>query len=962
MKSSLPVFISFLLLLFSSNQIQAEFTLKPSATSDCEYSAENLLLPDLDNSCYPPYWHNTYEITHNSATFHWEDVYGASYYTVQWRYPGGSWHDLPGYCYQNWITVTNLQSCTAYEWRVRSHCGYGYTSNWCYPVSFTTLCYDCHPPAWLHCYNITGYTATWKWDGVYGADYYAIQWRYPGGSWYDLAGGPFYGTWVDVHHLHPCSTYEFRVKSYCHYAGWSNWCHPHVFSTPCHNACPVPTGLMTKDIGDTKATFKWSPVHGAHNYSIQIKDPWGNWYDVPGSPTAGIWITAYNLTPCKTYQWRIKANCGYYSSSQWSQPMTFTTTCGHGCYAPEWVYTNGVSSNSANLHWTPVVGAAYYVVEWRTPGGTWNQLQGGPWSGTTAVLTGLQSNTTYEWRVKAFCYTGHSSGWSAVTHFTTLGPSCGMPFFRYTLPITDSTATFNWTAVTGAVNYTVQIRLLNGQWQDVVGSPTTATSITATGLLPNTEYEWRMQVNCANGGHSVWQSPIRFITGTSPGCNTPSGLHSDQVTMNSVTLHWNAVQDAVTYSVEIRALPHGAWNPVAGSPVDTNLILVDGLSSFTTYEWRVRANCNGGNHSFWSAPVQFTITNAPACNPPGGLSVSSITETTATLSWSPVSGGQGYHVQTRLPNGVWVDHPGGIVADTFVLASGFTPNTTYEWRVRTKCDTVQFSHWTPPAMFTTTGSGPGNNECGTAMLLTVETSCVTTFASNINATPSDPPPAGGCWSNGYRDVWFKFTMPNVTNPTVTIRTSAGSLGNAVMEVYSGTDCSILSLIACEDNNDNGNGSSMPVINLTGSPNATIWVRVWGYDGATGTFTICVFNYISFNYTAIAEENAPEEGIIIEEVEEAVPFVEAHFRPELQLTPNPVSDQLNVEVLQPEGTQVIGLRIVDLSGKTAFTQKVERVDEDVFRTQVDVSDLQPGIYVLQVQTTKGMLAEKISVIR
>ena len=961
MKSSLPVFISFLLLFCTFYNVDLQ------ANPECNTTFETTECPDLsndpacneENPCYGPDWHHTSGINHNSAVFEWESVWGANYYTVQWRYPGGSWYDVPGYCYQNWINLGNLQSCTSYEWRVRSHCSYGYYSSWCYPIHFTTLCNYCYQPTWLNCYNITENSATWAWEEVYGAEYYSIQWRYPGGQWYDLYGN-CYNTWINVYELNPCTTYEWRVRSYCHYGGWSNWCHHYTFTTTCHYNCPVPTNLMTKDIGDSKATFKWNPVHGAKSYSVQIKDPWGNWHDVPGSPTAGIWITAYNLTPCKTYQWRIKANCGYYSSSYWSNPVTFTTTCGNGCYAPEWVYTNGITSSSAILHWTSVVGADYYVVEWRPAGGLWTQMS--PVSNTTVELTGLQPNSTFEWRVKSHCHTGHFSGWSALTHFTTTGPTCEMPFFRYTTPITDSTATLNWSPVAGALNYTVQIRLFNGQWQDVIGSPTTATSITVTGLLPNTMYEWRMQVNCSNGGYSIWLSPIMFTTGSTNGCQTPGSLFTDQLTLSSATLHWAAVPDAVSYSVEIRSLPHGSWNPVSGSPVDTNFIVVDGLSAFTSYEWHVRANCASGHHSFWSGSVHFTTTNLPPCNPPANLVSSAITETTATLTWSQVAGAQGYHVQTRLPNGTWVDIPGGVVPDTTVLATGFTPNTTYEWRVRTKCDTLHFSEWSAAQLLTTTGSGPGNDECANAMLLTVETSCVSVFASNVDATASTPPPVGGCFANGHRDVWFRFTMPDVPNPMVTIRTTAGSLGNAVMEVYSGNDCGILSVIACEDNNDNGNGSSMPVINLTGSPNTTIWVRVWGFDGSTGTFTICVFNHISFNYTGAPNVKLPVGDLIGELADVASPNIEQDSKPQIQVSPNPVRDALNIEVAQTEESRVIGLRMLDLSGKIVFTQDVEMTELDQFNTDVDVTNFVPGIYLLQVQTTSGMMMEKVSVIK
>src|SRR4029078_12338529 len=125
-----------------------------------------------------------------------------------------------------------------------------------------------------------------------------------------------------------------------------SWCYPYGFNTLCNN-CPVPYGLLTKDIGDHQANLKGAPQSGAYSYTVQIRDNYGTWYDVQGCPTTGTWIIAYNLASCHTYEWRVRANCGYYDSySYWSAPLTFSTTCGYGCNAPSWVYTSGINSSS----------------------------------------------------------------------------------------------------------------------------------------------------------------------------------------------------------------------------------------------------------------------------------------------------------------------------------------------------------------------------------------------------------------------------------------------------------------------------------------------------------------------------------------------------------------------------------------------------------------------------------------
>ena len=125
----------------------------------------------------------------------------------------------------------------------------------------------------------------------------------------------------------------------------------------------------------------------------------------------------------------------------------------------------------------------------------------------------------------------------------------------------------------------------------------------------------------------------------------------------------------------------------------------------------------------------------------------------------------------------------------------------------------------------------------------------------------------------------------------------------------------------------------------------------------------MFNYISFNYADLSETIDPAEGGPIEGVEKANPVaLSLDSKPEIRLTPNPVSDVLNVEVAQTENCRVIGLRVMDLSGKIRLTQEIEPSAENYFKSEVDVSAYVPGIYVMQVQTTSGMIAEKISVIK
>jgi chitodextrinase len=346
---------------------------------------------------------------------------------------------------------------------------------------------------------------------------------------------------------------------------------------------------------------------------------------------------------------------------------------------------------------------------------------------------------------------------------------------------------------------------------------------------------------------------------------------------------------------------------------------------------------------------------------------SNITETSATFSWDVVPGAQNYTVQTRLLNGTWYDVPGGPFAGTTVTVYGLTPNTTYQWRVRANCGNGQYSYWTSPITFTTIGQAPANNNCVNATLLTVNSTCMNTAGSNQGATPSVPPPSGECWSYNYKDVWFRFVMPGGNSPTVTIRTTAGSMDDAVMEVYVGNDCSSLSFLSCEDDNSNGNGSTMPVINLIGYPGAMIWVRIWGYSGETGTFSICVLDYQSNNFAGDDKSSfVPVIGNQLDPLQ-----IESNVNnnreantvtPVVHIAPNPASDILNVSLSQTDDCTVSGIVMYDLSGKAVLEKEYQSNGTKEFRDELNVSGWVPGIYILQIRTTTGVITEKVSVIR
>ncbi len=198
--------------------------------------------------------------------------------------------------------------------------------------------------------------------------------------------------------------------------------------------------------------------------------------------------------------------------------LTFTS-----CSTPTAVSSQVMSANVAKLSWGGTSVADRYRIRYRPIGGSWTELLTGA-DETFRFINGLSPNTTYQYQVKSLC-TGSNSAWSSTSTFTTVGDICDIPSTSNVTNTTTTSTVIYWSAYPDDIKYRVKYKSKDfvNAWTEVTLNPT---SYTATGLMANTNYKYKLKTKCSNGWTN-WSSNFTF--------STPPSFSSDIMSRKAAT-------------------------------------------------------------------------------------------------------------------------------------------------------------------------------------------------------------------------------------------------------------------------------------------------------------------------------------------------------------------------------------------------------------------------------------------
>lgn len=331
---------------------------------------------------------------------------------------------------------------------------------------------------------------------------------------------------------------------------------------------------------------------------------------------------------------------------------------------------------------------------------------------------------------------------------------------------------------------------------------------------------------------------------------------------------------------------------------------------------RITATMNGTRASLQTS-LGCVPPSGGGCNVPSGLNASSITQTSATLTWAIVSGAISYNVQYRV-NGTstWTTTTSSTNSKSI---SGLAAGTTYQYQVQTVCSSSTSSYSSASTFATSAPACSDNYEPNNIRTAAPTVATNTTIVGKIS-------PSG---DNDY----FKFTT---VSPNTYIKITLTNLpGDYDLKLYNSAG----TLLATSQNG----GTTSETIKRNVTTAATYYARVYGYAGANNA-TICYNLLISTGSVPFRTTSSFDDESDVADV--------------MNVFPNPVSDKLNVN-FNSSAEGIFTFKVFDLIGKNVMNTFQKGI-KGMNAFEVNLSELNRGIYFIEVSNGTERELKKIIV--
>jgi hypothetical protein len=512
-------------------------------------------------------------------------------------------------------------------------------------------------------------------------------------------------------------------------------------------------------------------------------------------------------------------------------------------------------------------------------------------------------------------------------------------------------------------------------------------------------------------GRGVWERALEGTTISIPTCSAPTNLGSSEIIDTTAKVSWAAVSGAAGYKVEYKANSSTTWL-VATANTTSTFVTLTGLKASTLYDWRVSTICSASASDVVAAQftTAATIIN---CGTPSGLAASGLTETSATLGWTAVSGATAYTIDYKLSSSTTWTNFSQTYTSTSLTLNGLNAGATYDWRVAAVCGTAASAYatsqfqliapcTTPGALNTTNitesgatitwGSVAGaasyaveykaSSSTSWITLLSATTATNATLTGLIASTMYDWRVRSNCSINASTYAVASFTTASPptcvdnyeSNNTSKQSKSVGwsSKINATIDKSADEDWFKLSTGSSSSTNIRVTLSELPNdydmylydknLRLIGSSinsGTTAEALVFNTNSSRATYFVQVIGKsgsanVASCYAFLAESSvtpyAPVSGVAyFSDIQEV----------ETTVFPNPVSTKVTLRFMS-QATDNATLQLVNASGVTVRSNSVA-VQKGANQSSINVSDIKPGLYLIKVKNSHLNITKQVIVV-
>jgi len=464
--------------------------------------------------------------------------------------------------------------------------------------------------------------------------------------------------------------------------------------------------------------------------------------------------------------------------------------------------------------------------------------------------------------------------------------------------------------------------------------------------------------------------------------------------------------------------PHAST--CSGAPTEMTMNFMDYTDDACMYMYSTGQK-NRMHALFGAGGSRVSLTTSDGCTPPSGascgtpsgLASSNITSSSATVSWTAVSGAASYNVQYKLSSAsTWTTLS---ASGTSANLTGLAAASTYNYQVQAVCSGASSAYSTASSFTTSNGTATCGNPTGlasssiTASSATVSWTAVsgaTSYNVQFKANSSSTWITGSVTSNAASLTGL--TAATLYNWQVQAVCASGSSSYVAGANFT-TSSSSLSCTVYESNNTKNTSTTRPVNSTTeafiGSSSDVDWykftttssapkVRVrltslpadYDFKLYRGNTTIGTAQnggttdeqLISNSYTTGAtwyvkvypysNSGSCSDSYLLDINTSATNFrttsewaEDVALEPvtELEIAPNPINNTALVILPTVEQPEVARISVLDLAGRTVM-QVEQNVSKEQRQAELDFGALTNGMYIVYVQTSTTAMSRKVVV--